>query len=89
MRRTFRIIPSLALAATFAMPVALLATPAPAPQDARYYDRDHKDYHQWDDHERAAWGRFLAENHRKDHEFAKANRREQNEYWAWRHGHPD
>jgi len=53
------------------------------------YDRDHKDYHNWDDHEQSAWGRFLAEKHRKDHEWAKADKKEQSEYWNWRHSHPD
>jgi hypothetical protein len=81
-----RYIASLCLTAALVVPVAIVASPAP--QD-RVYDRDHKDYHQWDDHERDAWGRFLAEKHRKDHEFAKANRKEQSEYWNWRHAHPD
>ena len=62
---------------------------ARVPQDDRIYDREHKDYHKWDDRENQAWARFLAENHRKDHEFAKANRKEQAEYWNWRHEHPD
>jgi len=66
---------------------------APIPQEAgvqvRVYDRDHKDYHNWDDHENRAWGIFLTNNHRKNHEYAKANRREQSNYWKWRHEHPD
>jgi hypothetical protein len=51
-------------------------------------DREHKDYHQWDDAENRAWRKWLTENHRKDHEFAKADRKEQEEYWKWRHEHP-
>ena len=91
MRHTHRYITSLFLAAALMAPVAIMA--APVPQDAsvqvRVYDRDHKDYHNWDDHENRAWGIFLTNNHRRNHEFAKANRREQREYWNWRHAHPD
>jgi hypothetical protein len=91
MRHTHRYIPSLFLAAALAAPVAIMA--APVPQEAsvqvRVYDRDHKDYHNWDDHENRAWGIFLTNNHRKNHEYAKANRREQSNYWKWRHEHPD
>lgn len=91
MRHTHRYITSLFLAAALMAPVAIMA--APVPQDARVqvrvYDRDHKDYHNWDDHENRAWGIFLTNNHRRNHEFAKANRREQREYWNWRHEHPD
>jgi type III secretory pathway component EscR len=75
------------LAATLAAPAVLVA--APAAQDDRVYDRDHKDYHHWDEHENQAWHRYLAEQHRQDHEFVKANKKEQEEYWNWRHSHPD
>jgi hypothetical protein len=91
MRHTHRYITSLFLAAALMAPVAIMA--APVPQDAsvqvRVYDRDHKDYHNWDDHENRAWGIFLTNNHKKNHEFARANRREQSNYWKWRHEHPD
>lgn len=74
--------------ATMAMPLVSGATPRPQ-EDRGVYDRDHKDYHKWDDNENRAWRRWLAENHRKDHEFAKADRKQQQEYWKWRHEHPD
>jgi hypothetical protein len=48
-----------------------------------------QDNHRWDDHENQAWHRFLTENHRQDHEFAKSDNNEQKEYWNWRHSHPD
>jgi len=75
------------LAATLAAPAVIVA--APAAQDDRVYDRDHKDYHHWDDHENQAWHSYLAEQHRKEYEFAKANKKEQEAYWNWRHSHPD
>jgi hypothetical protein len=53
------------------------------------YDEKHKDYHVWDDHENAAWVRFQQEKHWKEHEWSKANKKEQEQYWEWRHSHPD
>jgi hypothetical protein len=32
---------------------------------------------------------FLTENPRESHEYAKSNRKEQSEYWNYRHNHPD
>jgi hypothetical protein len=87
MQPAHRYLASLFLTAALGAPAVVLA--APAAQEDRIYDRDHKDYHHWDDHESQAWGRFLGEKHRKEHEFAKANRKEQSEYWNWRHSHPD
>src|ERR1022692_4076731 len=91
MHRAHRYIASLFLTAALAAPVSIMATPRP--QDAsvqvRVYDRDHKDYHNWDDNENRAWGQFTTENKRKPHEFSKANKKEQSQYWNWRHAHPD
>ncbi len=91
MSHTHRYISSLFLAAVLSAPVAIMA--APVPQEAsvqvRVYDRNHKDYHNWDDHENRAWGVYLTNHHRKSHEYARANRREQSDYWKWRHSHPD
>jgi hypothetical protein len=87
---TTRIIGSLLLAGTIAAPVAIMA--APGPQNGvqvRVYDRNHKDYHNWDDHENTAWGLYLSDNHQKPHEFSKASKSEQAHYWDWRHSHPD
>jgi hypothetical protein len=55
----------------------------------RVYDKDHKDYHNWDDNENRAWGQFRTENHKSSQEFSKANKKEQSQYWNWRHAHPD
>ena len=55
----------------------------------RVYDKGHKDYHNWDDNENRAWGQYLSENHRSSHEFQKADKKEQSQYWKWRHAHPD
>lgn len=54
-----------------------------------YYDRVHKDKHEWNDHEAAAWNGYRDEHHVKQTDFARANRRQQQNYWNWRHEHPD
>jgi len=36
-----------------------------------------------------AYRRYLAERHREYREFRRLDRREQDEYWEWRHRHPD
>jgi hypothetical protein len=56
---------------------------------SRVYDKDHKDYHNWDDNENRAWGQFRTENHKRSQEFSKANKKEQSQCWNWRHAHPD
>jgi hypothetical protein len=91
MRSKSVFISSLLLTAALAAPVAIMA--AARPQEAsvqvRVYDKNHKDYHNWDDNENRNWERFLTENHRNSHEFSKANTKEQSEYWNWRHSQPD
>ena len=91
MTKTNRLISSLFLTAALAAPVAMMAAPGPQAVgvQVRVYDRNHKDYHNWDDHENTAWGVYLTENHKKPHEFKTANKKEQANYWNWRHSHPD
>jgi hypothetical protein len=90
MNRTYRFTSSLILAAAIAAPVTLAApTPQGASIQFRVYDRDHKDYHNWDDNEDHRWRLYIQQNHWKDQDFRKAPRREQSEYWKWRHEHPD
>jgi hypothetical protein len=86
-----RYIGSLLLAAAIAAPTAIIA--APKPQDAnvqvRVYDRDHRDYHNWDDHEDRAYRRYLQEQHRGYRKYERQHYRVQKHYWGWRHSHPD
>ena len=91
MRFTNRCIRTLILAVAIAAPLAIMAAPAPKDDSVqiRVYDRNHKDYHNWDDHENNAWGVYLTNNHKKAHEFSKSSKREQSNYWNWRHSHPD
>jgi hypothetical protein len=91
MRSLNRCISLLALATAVAAPAAIMA--APKPQDAnvevRVYDRDHRDYHNWDDREDRAYRRYLAAQRRSYREYHRQHYRVQRHYWNWRHSHPD
>ena len=86
-----RYICSLFLAAAIAAP-ALVVTDAEAQEaniQVRVYDRDHHDYHNWDDHENRAYRRYLAAQHRSYREYRWQHHSVQRHYWNWRHSHPD
>jgi hypothetical protein len=91
MRFINRYIGSMILAAALVTPTVALA--AALPQDAavqvRVYDRDHKDYHNWDDREDHAYRQYLTDNHRAYRTYDHQNRSTQRAYWNWRHDHPD
>jgi carboxypeptidase C (cathepsin A) len=75
---------SVSLAAVLAISGVTIACSAP-PSQTVVVEKDHH----WDDHENQAWHRFLTEKSRPDHEYTRADKNEQSEYWDWRHGHPD
>jgi hypothetical protein len=69
---------------------ACLLTPV-----ATLHAQDHADHghmqksHQWNDSENEPWHQYLKEHHKKDHDWSKASKREQNAYWKWRDQHHD
>ncbi|HWW87977.1 MAG TPA: hypothetical protein VNZ26_30475 [Vicinamibacterales bacterium] len=79
MRRQFR---SLVLLVVLGSSVACAA-------GIRVYDEPHRDYHRWDAREDRAYRVYLSEQHRNYREFSRLERPEQDQYWAWRHSHPD
>jgi Ni/Co efflux regulator RcnB len=92
-----RLLSSLFLTAALAAPLATMA--AATPQDnrtqekrddhnKRYYDKGHKDYHNWDNNEDRAYLRYQNEHH-ETHAFVELNSQQQTVYWNWRHSHPD
>lgn len=91
MHRTHRYLASLILTAVLAAPLSILAVPRPQDSDAKnkVYDKQHKDYHDWNSNEDRAWGQYQTENKKTPHEFSKAKPKEQAQYWNWRHAHPD
>jgi hypothetical protein len=75
------------LTAGLIAPIAITATAAPQGVSIRVYDRDHKDYHNWNDDENRRY-----EEYRRDHSkfsltFTKNSHERQREYWKWRHEH--
>lgn len=57
-------------------------------QSARVYqDTKHKDTHEWNNDEDQQYRTYLKEHHKNYKEFSKASKKEQNDYWDWRHQH--
>jgi len=80
-----RLIGTLLLGAALAAPVAIMADDHPH----RYYDKDHKDYHEWNDHEDRAYRYYLNDQHKEYRDWTHVNHADQQRYWNWRHDHPD
>ena len=76
-----RFLGSLALAA------ALLAPAAAFADEHRYYDREHHDYHYWNDDEDRRYRAYLVEQHRVYVPFVKVDVRRRREYFRYRHEH--
>jgi hypothetical protein len=55
--------------------------------ERRVHDEARGDDHNWNTDEDRQYREFLKEHHRKYREFARLNKKQQNEYWQWRHDH--
>jgi hypothetical protein len=55
--------------------------------ERRYYDRDHHDYHYWNDNEDRQYRAYLVEQHRVYVPFVKVDVRHRQEYFRYRHEH--
>jgi len=82
----FLILTAFVLSAAFVAPVVARADDR---HDKRYYDRDGKDYHTWNNNEDRAYRQYLGEQHRDYRDFNRTNRSQQQQYFTWRHTHPD
>lgn len=93
MQRMPRLFVSLCLGASLIAPLALQARDDHDhdKKERRYYDREHRDYHAWNDHEQAAYRHWLMEERREREyrDYGRLNRERQAEYWRWRHEHLD
>jgi len=102
LHRNFRYRSSaLFVAAALAAPMAVFAAAKPqnrANQEEHHpngndshkvYDRNHKDYHNWDADEDRSYRQYLGEKHREYRPFSEASQKLQSAYWNWRHGHSD
>jgi hypothetical protein len=84
--RRFSILSLVLAGATLVAPVAMRADDH---HDRRYYDRDGRDYHTWNDHEDRAYRIYLGEQHRDYRDFGRINAARRRDYFRWRHEHPD
>jgi hypothetical protein len=100
MKRTNQYVRLLLLAGLLIVPVATpraslfagtkpAAAPAADKHPHRYYDKSHKDYHEWTEAEDRAYRHYLEERREQYRDFAKLERKQQREYWKWRHEHPE
>lgn len=92
MKQLQRYVGPLLLGASLLAPLGINAAgPRPGEEEHvhRYYDREHKDWHNWDEHESAAYRHWLMEERREHQyrEYERLERRRQAEYWRWRHEH--
>lgn len=59
-------------------------------KERRYYDRQNKDYHAWNDNEAKAYRHWVVEERKEKYrDYNRARRADQQEYWRWRHQHQD
>ncbi|PYX59096.1 MAG: hypothetical protein DMG76_06730 [Acidobacteria bacterium] len=73
--RGYRYLSSLLLTAALAAPVAMMAAASPRDDrnhenrpnenNKRYYDKGHKDYHNWDANEDRSYQRYQTEHHQR------------------------
>jgi hypothetical protein len=82
----FLILSAFVVSASFLVPVVARADDH---HEKRYYDRNGKDYHTWNNNEDRAYRQYLGEQHRDYREFNRTNRSQQQQYFTWRHTHPD
>jgi hypothetical protein len=68
--------------------IVAAATPQEGVQ-VRIYDSGHHDYHNWDANEERAYRGYLTEHHVEYRGYDKETHKQQNNYWNWRHSHPD
>jgi len=55
----------------------------------RYYDRDSRDWHEWNEREDRAFRRYVEEKRMDRREWVRLKSQEQRDYWRWRHNHND
>jgi hypothetical protein len=55
----------------------------------RYYDRQTKDWHNWDEHEAQNYRRYQEEKHLQNRDFSRLKKSQQDDYFRWSHQHSD
>ena len=77
---------SLVLAGVLLAPTAVFGD-----DHRRYYDRERRDWHEWNEGENRAYRHWLMEERRERQyrAYARLKAERQREYWRWRHEHSD
>ena len=86
--RRFLVLSALLLGPALITPMAVRADDRNH-QEKRYYDREGRDYHTWNNQEDHAYRTYLQEQHRDYREFRRVKPNQQTEYFRWRHQHPE
>jgi hypothetical protein len=98
MHRGKRYVGSLILTAALLAPLGAFAMAAPQDEHERHeqeererrvYDPYHKDYHSWNRAEDGVYRHWLETRHRAYVDYDHLRRKEQREYWNWRHSHEE
>ena len=83
----FLVLGGLLMAAVLIAPVAIRADGDDHRGEKRYYDRDNRDYHYWNDGEDQRYRAYLVEQHRSYVPFVKIKVGKQREYFKYQHEH--
>ncbi len=90
MHRTNLLLSGLFLTAALAISGPIVAAAAQeAHVQIRYYDSDHRDYHNWDEREDRAYRNYQHERHESYLAYERRKHKYHRHYWNWRHSHPD
>jgi type II secretory pathway pseudopilin PulG len=87
---------SIALLSALAVPVALSAQDRDhddhdRDNNHRVYDRQYRDYHNWNNDENGRYRQWYGSQYsgRSYRDYNKLSRKQQNDYWKWRHKNND
>ena len=58
-------------------------------RDRRYYDAQRHDWHEWNAQEDRAYRQYMQERRQEYRDYGRLNKKQQREYWEWRHNHRD
>jgi hypothetical protein len=81
----FLILAGMCMAASLIAPVVVTAEEHH--REKRYYDRNGRDYHYWNDGEDRQYRAYVVEQHRQYVPFVRVRPRERQEYFRYRHEH--
>lgn len=89
----FRMLGGLFLGVALLAPIVATAQDHPYDrryyEHRRYYDRQGRDYHTWNEGENRAYNSYLNDQHLPYREWRTVRGPDQAAYFQWRHNHPD